>query len=380
VEGAEWLRQGLVDDLLARDAVRGAAVEAAMRAVPRHLFLPGTTLDQAYADDVVRTKQDDAGVPISAASQPSIVALMLEALDVRPGHRVLEIGAGTGYNAALLAHLVGGLGRVTTVDVDEDIVERARRGLAAAGFADVTVVCGDGAVGHPAGAPYDRLIATVGAGRVPRAWLRQLTPDGRFVVPLRLRGSVSRAIAFVRGSDGAWRGRHSDACAFMPLRGIADDAGRFVPLTADSTISLEAHPDQSIGRLVGVLDESPVETLTGVAFEAGQSFEWLGLWLACRLDNALSRLTAPPNSPLGRARTGLLAMAAVDGPNLAYLNLTPSLELSVVAHGPSATTFAQHVAAEIRTWDRDYRSREVEFALGTAGTFTFDNVSITWLP
>lgn len=105
-----------------------------MRTVPRHLFLPGIPLDETYPHDNIVTYRDDEGMAVSSASQPGIVGAMLQQLDVRPGHRVLEIGAGTGYNAALLARLAGPEGEVTTVDIDEDVAEGARRNLAAAGY------------------------------------------------------------------------------------------------------------------------------------------------------------------------------------------------------------------------------------------------------
>lgn len=365
MDSPETLRHALVDGLLVGGLIRSPGVEAAMRAVPRHLFLPGVPLQVAYADDVVQVKRNAAGVPISAASQPTIVALMLDDLDVRPGHRVLEIGAGSGYNAGLLAKLAGPTGRVTTVDLDDDIVEGARRGLAAAGIA-ARVEQGDGAEGFAAAAPYDRIIATVGAGRVPSQWLEQLAPDGRFVVPLRLRGSVARSIAFERDADGVWRGRTSQSCAFMPLRGIADDAGALVPLTADGSVTAEVHPDQKVGPAPGVLDEPALQRGTGVQFTAGTSFEWLWLWLACRLDNALSRLNAPPERDL---RT----MVALDGPDLAYLAVRDG-EVGVIARGPGAAALADRIVAEVQHWDAVYRGRRVDFTLdSTTGT-----VETTW--
>ncbi|HEY9418277.1 MAG TPA: methyltransferase, FxLD system, partial [Pseudonocardia sp.] len=96
---AEELRADLVESLLAGSRIRTSAVERAFRSVPRHLFLPDTPLEQAYLDEAVATKWED-GVAVSSASQPSMMAIMLEQLELRPGHRVLEIGTGTGYNAA----------------------------------------------------------------------------------------------------------------------------------------------------------------------------------------------------------------------------------------------------------------------------------------
>lgn len=108
-------------------------MERALRAVERHVFVPDVALEEAYANDIVVTKRSSDGQVLSCLSQPSIVALQLGQLGVQPGHRVLEIGAGAGYNAAVLAHLAGPDGHVTAIDVDEDIVNQARDRLATAG-------------------------------------------------------------------------------------------------------------------------------------------------------------------------------------------------------------------------------------------------------
>src|SRR5207302_1492517 len=157
------LHQSLVDQLRQAGCIRSASVEAAFRAVPRHLFLPGLPMEGVYRDEAIPTKELD-GATVSSSSQPAIMAVMLEQLQLQPGHRVLEIGAGTGYNAALMAHIVGDAGRVVTVDLDDDLVMSAREHLAAAAFSRVQVVCGDGGLGWPEAAPYDRILLTVGAG------------------------------------------------------------------------------------------------------------------------------------------------------------------------------------------------------------------------
>src|SRR5512146_3300442 len=108
-------------------------VEAAFRAVPRHLFLPDLTPEEAYRDEAIPTKRLQTGQIVSSSSQPSIMAIMLEQLALEPGQRVLEIGAGTGYNAALIAHLVGETGHVVSLDIDQDIVDAAWLHLAATG-------------------------------------------------------------------------------------------------------------------------------------------------------------------------------------------------------------------------------------------------------
>ena len=155
----DGLRDGVLRSVVRDAAGRegracGPAVEEAFRAVPRHLFLPGVPLARAYADEAVAVQIVD-GVTTSSASQPSMMAIMLAQLELRPGHRVLEVGAGTGYNAALMTRLVGPQGRVVAVDIDAGLVEGARRHLDSAGVSGVELVCADGALGHPPGAPYD---------------------------------------------------------------------------------------------------------------------------------------------------------------------------------------------------------------------------------
>jgi protein-L-isoaspartate(D-aspartate) O-methyltransferase len=398
---AERLRNALVDKLHAQGTIRTDRVEAAMRAVPRHLFVPTASLEQAYDDDAVYTKHDGAGVQISAASQPTVVAMMLEQLGVEPGRRILEIGAGTGYNAALLAHLVGKAGHVTTIDVDDDIVDGARSSLSAAGYEHVHVILGDGALGYADGAPYDLVIATVGAWDLPPAWLEQVALGGRVVVPLRLRGSVSRSVVFERDNDGRWRSRSSEMCTFMPLRAsIADDARRMIPLTPDGSVILQTNQEQAVdaAAIAGVLDQPRSEAWTGVRFGGAESFEWLYLWLTCTMDNALSRMTVEQpaiDSGLVKPQFGWGTMATVRKGDLAYLTLRPVekptdadertgrlYEVGVIGHGPGGDELTSQVVDQIRTWDQHYRSRGVQFEIQltdsgesitkTPGHFTFD--------
>lgn len=164
------LRNQLVSELRESGHVSSERVAAAFRTVRRHVFVPGVEPERAYRDEPLIIKSDPHRVPISSSSQPAIMARMLEQLDVRPGHRVLEIGTGSGYNAALLAQLVGETGAVVSVDIDVDLVEDARARLAECGVSQVTVGCGDGGLGWTEHAPYDRIIATVGAWDIPPAW------------------------------------------------------------------------------------------------------------------------------------------------------------------------------------------------------------------
>jgi protein-L-isoaspartate(D-aspartate) O-methyltransferase len=179
-----------------------------------------------YSDTPIVTQLDDGKVvwpdtsrlATSSASQPSVVLTMLEALNVREGDRVLEIGTGTGYNAALLAHRVGAE-RVTTVEVDLMLVEQAWRNLADVD-AKPAVVCGDGAEGYRDHAPYDRIISTAAvlAGQIPYAWVEQTRPGGRIVTPWGTSFRNGELVSLTVQPDGTAQGSIVDTVAFMRLR------------------------------------------------------------------------------------------------------------------------------------------------------------------
>lgn len=166
----------------------------------------------AYADAPLATRVRD-GELISSSSQPSLMARMLQALQVRDGDRVLEIGAGTGYNAALLAHRLGDT-HVTTLDLDPEITEAARNHLAAAGFRPA-VVTGDGARGCPLHAPYDRIIATCAVASIPSAWIGQCRPGALILTPLAT-GLIALRVADARHAQGHFLAMPA---YFVPLRG-----------------------------------------------------------------------------------------------------------------------------------------------------------------
>jgi protein-L-isoaspartate(D-aspartate) O-methyltransferase len=160
---------------------------------------------------------DGGDLPTSSASQPNVAALMLKHLDVHGGERVLEIGTGTGWNAALLAHRLGPE-QVTTVEVDPEVAAHARTALKDAGYGAVTVITGDGAEGYPPGAPYDRVIATVGCKDVPYAWLAQTRPGGRIVAPSWALSYHGLLLALTVHEGGTAAGHFVDEVSFMMLR------------------------------------------------------------------------------------------------------------------------------------------------------------------
>ena len=367
------MRERLATQVVASTRIGSERVAAALHAVPRHLFLPEQRPEVAYQNDAIVTKRDETGQPISSSSQPTIMAIMLDQLDLAPGQRVLEIGAGTGYNAALISHVVGPSGEVTSVDIDPELVGRAREHLVGAGFGDVTVVCADGAGGYPERAPYDRVIATVGVSDLAPAWLEQAVPQARIVVPLDVRGtqlSVAFEPADPADPGGPWTSRSLAPCGFMRMRGSLAGPERVVTLAPGLSLLLPDGtprdpdldgPDIDGPALAALLAGPSVPHPTGVRAGPAQVFWGLGLWLAayeprsCRLGEERSTggwLTgAPLRGPGWHSTIGLL-----DADGLAIL-ASPAepgrsglAALDAAGFGPGAARLAADLAAHVQAW------------------------------
>jgi protein-L-isoaspartate(D-aspartate) O-methyltransferase len=262
LSAADQANQLMVDLMIAEGALWSPPLIAAFRATPRHCFLdriyqfqakhnrwreiitrePGPAelrliyADRALITHVSSAKQARAPTPISSSSQPTLMAQMLEDLSLAAGHKVLEIGAGTGYNAALIAHVVGPE-RVTSVDVDRSILSEAWDHLR--GFAErrVHLKQADGRLGFPEQAPYDRIIVTAATPQLEQAWLEQLAAAGLLSAPLALAPGLAFVIC---GSlaNGIFEGRLMRAAYFMPLR-AEDEPGTAEETTAETTDGLE---------------------------------------------------------------------------------------------------------------------------------------------
>jgi protein-L-isoaspartate(D-aspartate) O-methyltransferase len=296
VSAADRARTALVDDLVAAGRIRSAAVEEAFRTVPRHLFLPGAPPATAYADDAIAV-QRVGGIATSSASQPSMVAIMLEQLHLRPGHRVLEIGAGTGWNAGLMARIVGATGSVTSVDIDADLVASADAHLGAAGVTGVRLACGDGVLGDPDGAPYDRIVLTVGSDDVWPAWPAQLAPGGRLLLPLTVRGS-QLSVALDLAPDGLLHSHSLRSCGFIRLRGIGAAADTPTALPGGGALWVPSDgPGADPAAVGGALADPRGGLASPVALGAADVWDGFGLWLALTEPGA-ARLLAEPGAEL----------------------------------------------------------------------------------
>lgn len=183
IQKAEKLRAALIAKLKQQGYVYSAAIETSLLRVPREHFADWLSLEDAYADKAFRNPLTEAD---SSISQPSAIAIMLESFNLKIGMNVLEIGAGTGYNAALMAHVVSDRGKITSLDIEPELIEKARSKLK--NYTNIQVHIGDGALGFLPNAPYDRIVATVGFWDVPLDYLTQLKPEGKLILPLYLGG------------------------------------------------------------------------------------------------------------------------------------------------------------------------------------------------
>lgn len=355
---ADALREAMIAELGEMTAIRSDRVAEAFRTVPRHFFTPGEPLESIYAaNSTLITRRAEHGAATSAVSAAHIQATMLEQAQFRPGMRVLEIGSG-GYNAALIAELVGETGAITSVDIDPDVIDRARDCLAAAGYNKVNVVVADAEGGVPDHAPYDRIIVTVGAWDIPPAWPEQLAEGGWIVVPFRMRG-LTRSVVFERAGDHLVS-RGYCLCGFVPMQGVGAHTARLVPLDGDE-VGLRTDEQQPVDtdRLRNALFAPRVERWSGVVFDQPDELE---LWLGTAT-SVLGLLTAK-EGPIER---GLVARStirgvptAVSGGSFAYRTKRPidgtnEFELGVYAHGPEAESVAEDYVELIWTWDRDHR-------------------------
>jgi protein-L-isoaspartate(D-aspartate) O-methyltransferase len=205
------LRERMVAEQLAGHKVTDRRVLDAMLRVPRHRFVPPDHTAYSYDNRPLPLMHDQT------ISQPLMVALMLQAAQLKGEERVLEVGAGSGYQAALLAELAG---RVTSVERLPDLAQGARNTLEALGYLSIEIVTADGSQGYPPSAPYDRILVAAGAPRIPEPLLEQLAPGGLLIVPVGDVHEQTLLIVF-KDAEGRISSREEGWCAFVPLVGAA---------------------------------------------------------------------------------------------------------------------------------------------------------------
>ncbi|MFJ5546760.1 methyltransferase, FxLD system [Streptomyces sp. NPDC093225] len=365
------MREQLVRDLTEAGWTDTPELQRAFTVVPRHAFLPEQSLASAYANEAVATVFDeDTGRSMSSVSQPEMQAVMLRRAGLRPGDNVLEIGGG-GYNASLIAELVGPAGSVVCVEIDPYVHARTERFLAETGYADrVRAILGDGTHGAPGHLipenGFDAILITVASNDVPWRWTEQLAEGGHLVVPLRI-GGFTRAVG-LRKQGPVLVSTAISPCGFVPMQG----AGRWdeTPVPIGDTgygIRWEDTPPAPLDGLDRALAEGGLELWTGVTVHGDESFEDLQLWLATSL-SGFCRMEGDPDRP-GPVRLPKRSGAAaiVLGRSLACLmterrehdepNGTSTWEFGVQGFGPDGKAAADTLAAAVRAWDQELRGQ-----------------------
>lgn len=202
-------RARMVDEQIATRGVRNPAVLDAMKSVPRHEFVPEAYRRLAYADRPLPIGLDQT------ISQPYIVALMTELVDPKPGDRILEVGTGSGYQAAVISRIVK---EVYTIEIIPELAESARERLQRLGYENVTVRQGDGYLGWPEEAPFDGILVTAGATEIPKPLVDQLKPGGRMVIPVSTSFNSQVLRVIEKRPDGSTQTRDVIPVRFVPLR------------------------------------------------------------------------------------------------------------------------------------------------------------------
>jgi len=227
-----------VSELEQTGVLKDSRIKDAFAHVPRHLFIRQmykgsprqlVVLDRHHHEEEdLKVIYSDTGIPFhephSAASQPWLVAQMINHLGVQSGMKVLEIGAGSGYNSALLAHVVGDAGKVYSIDIQEKLVEWAKENQIDAGFSKINLRAGDGGYGWKDAAPFDRIIVTVGSADIPPAWLSQLSEGGKLLVPFKTK-DLGDPLLLLSKNDEKMHGSFVDYSYFMTLQGDYYAAG-----------------------------------------------------------------------------------------------------------------------------------------------------------
>ncbi|HSM85269.1 MAG TPA: protein-L-isoaspartate(D-aspartate) O-methyltransferase [Candidatus Limnocylindrales bacterium] len=202
-------RSSMVEEHLRKRGIHDQRLLEAMQKVPRHEFIGPESWPEAYADHPLRIAEQQT------TSQPYIIAAMIQAAEIQPADRVLEIGPGSGYQTALLAELAS---QVYAVERHASLAQIARNNLLRLGYQNVSIIAGDGSLGWRQAAPFNAIIVSAAAPRVPPALVQQLLPGGRLVVPV---GQAEQQVLQLlrKAPDGALDVRSLEGCRFVPLIG-----------------------------------------------------------------------------------------------------------------------------------------------------------------
>jgi len=207
-------RLQMVDEQIARRGVRDPAVLAAMRTVPRHLFVPAEQIEDAYTDGPLPIGHEQT------ISQPYVVASMTEHLALNHNSRVLEIGAGSGYQSAVLAEIAS---EVFTVEIIPELCKNLNQLFSRLGYRNIKTILGDGSLGWPEHAPYDGIIVTAAAPRLPESLMDQLAPSGRLIIPLATGSPHFQKLYLIHKMPEGIEKEYLYGVRFVPMRGLVEN-------------------------------------------------------------------------------------------------------------------------------------------------------------
>jgi protein-L-isoaspartate(D-aspartate) O-methyltransferase len=379
------LRLSLVEDLASSGVLRDPHVRDAFLHVPRELFVPAFArrhgLDSVYANRVIVTKRSPRRVPLSSLSEPQVMAAMLERLELAEGMRVLEIGTGSGYNTALLKTLVGRAGRVVSLDIDRELSRAARRALRAGGYA-ARLVCCDGREGYERAAPYDRIVATASAARIPRMWRDQLADGGLLQVPIRVSAEGTQAIATFRRAGTRLESVEVIPGRFMPMRAAGSDGVAVPMLTVNSTLgSGRSVMTRLAGAAVGELSQTARQRLrTALASRprcrtlAHRAAPWpLGLYLSLEIPRRLVIRYA--DAGIGVVGRGGRSVALLEGD---WKEGHKPRALRMLSYGESDAE--DYLKAVLEAWERRGRPDSDRLELAVEFTSKGSRISHRWTP
>ncbi|MEO3946131.1 class I SAM-dependent methyltransferase [Gorillibacterium sp. CAU 1737] len=351
------LNKSMVSRMEKGGHLRHPNVRDAFLHVYRHWFLPNEPLIRIYSDKVIYTKVDQNQDVLSSSTSPLVMATMLEMLQVQPDQSILEIGTGTGYNAALLGYLTGEQGAIVTIDIEEDVAARAARCLSQHHYDWVRVVAGDGFLGLRDHAPYDKIIVTVGTWGISPEWIYQLKMGGDLVMPLSI-GGMQVLTRFVKTETGL-SGRITGYTDFLRFRTVLRDSRKTLPFDDHFTLVTEAEDAKGLLFIKSCLEKSPERHRTGIVLESKDEADGMLLWLQARMQN-LFQVSGPTQamterfgSPLHSSGFQGMAVGAFDRNGVCLLGVQEQqcLQLVILCFADGRSTW-DNMERMIQEWQQ----------------------------